>query len=93
MNALVKNKLEIFNLLKHVQKSKQLIALSFDSLPQYCLTTLLDVHHDAEILIFDEPNPKLTNKLIETKKNSKSTVFLLINLLLEKLFQNASRPS
>jgi c-di-GMP-binding flagellar brake protein YcgR len=69
-NALIKDKLEIFNLLKNIQKSKQLIALSFESLPQYCLTSLLDVHHDAKILMFDEPNPQLSDKLAKTKNEA-----------------------
>ena len=66
-NALIKDKLEIFNLLKNIQKSKQLITLSFESLPQYCLTSLLDVHHDNKVLMFDEPNPQLSEKLVKTK--------------------------
>lgn len=57
----VKNTLEIYNLLKNIQKSKQLISLSFKSLPQLCLTSLLDVQQDKQILIFDEPNPALAS--------------------------------
>jgi len=69
-DALIKDKLEIFNLLKNIQKSRQLIALSFDSLPQHCLTSLLEVHHDTKILMFDETNPQLSDKLTETKREA-----------------------
>jgi len=75
-SALVKNTLEIFNLLKNIKKSKQLISLSFASLPQYCLTSLLEVHHDTKTLIFDEPNPKLSSKLTDTKTKAKFTLKL-----------------
>lgn len=70
MSALVKNNLDIFNLLKNIQKSKQLISLSFESLPQHCLTSLLEVQYDAKVLIFDEPNPELSSKLIEKKEEA-----------------------
>lgn len=70
MSASIKNNLDIFNLLKNIQKSKQLISLSFDALPQYCLTSLLEVHYDAKVLKFDEPNPGLTSKLIEKKDHA-----------------------
>ena len=76
MSALIKNTLDIYNLLKQVQKSKQLISLSFESLPQHCLTSLLDVHYDAKVLIFDEPNPELSPKLIETKNEAKFSLKL-----------------
>lgn len=66
-NALIKDKLEIYNLLKNIQKSRQLISLSFDSLPQHCLTSLLEVNHDARVLAFDEPNPSLSEKLAKSK--------------------------
>ena len=70
MNARIKNQLDIFNLLKNIQKSKQLISLSFEGLPQYCLTTLLDVHYDARVLKFDEPNPELHPKILEQKTHA-----------------------
>lgn len=73
---LIKNKLEIYNLLKKVQKSKQLISLSFDSLPQYCLTSLLEVHYDAEVLIFDEPNPQVSSSQIDSKKEAEFSLKL-----------------
>lgn len=66
--TLIKEPLEIYNLLKNIQKSKQLISLSFKSQPQYCLTTLLEVHHDTKVLIFDEPNPKLTSQLMKDEE-------------------------
>ncbi len=75
-SALVNNALEIFNLLKNIEKSKQLISLSFESLPQYCLTSLLEVHHDTKILIFDEPNPQPSSKLTDTKAKAKFTLKL-----------------
>ncbi len=75
-SALVNNALEIFNLLKNIQKSKQLISLSFASLPQYCLTSLLEVHHDTKILIFDEPNPQPSSRLTKTKEKAKFTLKL-----------------
>ena len=70
MSAHIKNKLEIYNLLQKIRKSKQLISLSFESLPQHCLTSLLDVHHDAKVLIFDEPNPEVSAKLLEAKNEA-----------------------
>lgn len=70
MSASIKNDLDIFNLLKNIQKSKQLISLSFDALPQHCITSLLDVHYDAKVLKFDEPNPELSPRIIETKKHA-----------------------
>jgi len=70
MSASIKNNLDIYNLLKNIEKSKQLITLSFDALPQHCLTSLLQVHYDARVLKFDEPNPALSNTLIETKKDA-----------------------
>jgi len=78
-HAQVINTLEIYNLLKNIQKSKQLISLSFKSLPQLCLTSLLDVQQDNKILIFDEPNPALTSTQIE-KRNE-----VEFSLKLEKL--------
>ncbi|MCK4864733.1 MAG: flagellar brake protein [Gammaproteobacteria bacterium] len=75
-SVLVNNALEIFNLLKNIQKSKQLISLSFSSLPQYCLTSLLEVHHDTKTLIFDEPNPLPSSKLTDSKAKAKFTLKL-----------------
>lgn len=69
-NDLIKDKIEIYNLLKNIQKSNQLISLSFESLPQYGITSLLEVHHDSEILIFDEPNPQLSSKLTSVKNEA-----------------------
>ena len=66
-SALIKTPLEIYNLLKNIHKSKQLITLSFKSLPQHCLTSLLEVQHDTQELIFDEPNPMLSSKILSTK--------------------------
>ena len=75
----VTSTLEIYNLLKNIQKSKQLISLSFDSLPQYSLTSLLEVQHDTKVLIFDEPNPLPSKKLLSTKNEAN------FSLKLEKL--------
>ena len=75
----VTNSLEIYNLLKNIQKSKQLISLSLDSLPQYSLTSLLEVNHDTKVLIFDEPNPLPNQKLLATKNEAE------FSLKLEKL--------
>lgn len=78
-NALIKDDLEIYSLLKKVQKSKQLISLSFDSLPNQSLTSLIEVHYDSKVLVFDEPNPQLTSKLIVSKHEAE------FSLTLEKL--------
>lgn len=51
---------ELFNLLKSIQKSRQLISYSFNSLPDLGLTSLLEINNDN--LIFDEPNPPLIIK-------------------------------
>lgn len=75
-NHRVNNTLEIFNLLKKIQKSNQLIALSFESLPQYCLTSLLEVSHDSKTLIFDEPNPQPSSKLTNKKNKAKFSLKL-----------------
>lgn len=64
----VESALEIFNLLKKIQKSRQLIELSFESPPQQYLTSLLSVQRDEKTLIFDEPNPQLSSKLTESVK-------------------------
>ena len=45
-------------------------------MPQYCLTSLLEVHHDTKILIFDEPNPQPSSKLTNTKSKAKFTLKL-----------------
>jgi len=75
-SSLVINTLEIYNLLKNIQKSKQLISLSFESLPQHCLTSLLEVQYDERILIFDEPNPPLSPKLLELKNEAEFSLKL-----------------
>ncbi len=75
-NSLIKNTLEIYNLLKKIQKSKQLISLSFRSLPQYSLTSLLEVHYDEKTLIFDEPNPQPGSKLINIKNEAEFSLKL-----------------
>lgn len=62
------NKLEIFNLLKRIQKSKCFISLSLPALPQCGLTTLLDIHHDAQVLVFDEANPSIHAQTLNAKK-------------------------
>ena len=74
--AIVNNALEIFNLLKRIQKSKQLIELSFESLPQYCLTSLLEVNHDTKTLMFDEPNLPVSTQLTNNKPMGKFTLKL-----------------
>jgi len=70
-SVIVKNSLDIFNLLKKIQKSKQLIELSFESLPQYSLTSLLEVDHKQKTLVFDEPNPLPSTQLTNKKTNVK----------------------
>ena len=72
----VTDTLEIYNLLKNIQKSRQLISISFDSLPQHCLTSLLEVHHDTKVLVFDEPHPQLSSSLIKTKSNAEFSLKL-----------------
>ena len=91
------NTLEIYNLLKNIQKSKQLISLSFKSLPQLCLTSLLDVQQDKQILIFDEPNPALTSTQIEKRnevefslKLKKLPVIFKTNLIPNKTEKNTN---
>jgi len=75
-STLVKTPLETYNLLKRIQKSKQLIALSFKALPKHSLTSLLEVHHDTKVLIFDEPNPALSSKLISSKDEAEFSLKL-----------------
>lgn len=75
-NTAIKNKLEIISLLRRIHKSKQMISLSFASLPQHSLTSLLEVHHDARVLVFDEPNPEVSDKLIENKKEAEFSMKL-----------------
>lgn len=75
----IKNSFEIAHLLKNIQKSKQLISLSFKSLPKLCLTSLLDVQQEKNILIFDEPNPALT--LQKTDKRKEVEFLLKLNKL------------
>jgi len=74
--ALITGLLESYNLLKKIQKSKQLISISFESLPQHCLTSLLEVHYDTKVLIFDEPNPSLSPKLIASKDEAEFSLKL-----------------
>ena len=78
-SALITSPLEIYNLLKNIEKSKQLIGISFESLPKHCLTSLLEVRHDTKVLIFDEPHPQLSSTLMATKKEA------TFSLTLEKL--------
>ena len=90
----IKNKLEIFNLLKNIQKSRQIISVSFDSLPHHCITLLLDIHHGAKILVFDETNPKISQKLIENKSHAEFSL-KLDNLPIKfksKLISNNYKP-
>jgi len=70
------NSLEIISLLKRIQSSKQLVSLSFKSLPQYCLTSLLEVHADTKVLVFDEPNPQVSKKLLHSKNAAKFSLKL-----------------
>jgi c-di-GMP-binding flagellar brake protein YcgR len=93
-NALLVDNTEIFNLLKNIQKSKQLISVSFESLPLYCLTILLDVHHDARVLIFDESNPKISDKLIKNKTEAEFSLKLerLPVVFKSKLISNTKKP-
>lgn len=72
----INNENEIYLLLKNIQQSKQLISLSFKSLPSLCLTSLLDVDKDHQILVFDEPNPILTTKKINNKTIAKLSLKL-----------------
>ena len=75
----VKDSIEIYNLLKNIQKSKQLISLSCKSLPQLCLTSLLEVQEDKNILTFDEPNPSISQEQLE-KRNEVEFSLKLQNL-------------
>ena len=72
----ITDSLEIFSLLKRIQKAKQLISLSFESLPRYALTSLLEIHHDTNVLVFDEPNPAVSNKLITAKNEAEFSLKL-----------------
>lgn len=83
-NAFVTSPLEIFSLLNRIQKSRQLISITFDGLPQHCLTSLLEVNHETQTLVFDEPNPSISSKLIATKKTAQ------FSLKLEQLTINFS---
>ena len=65
--ASIKDALEKLSLLNTIQKSNQLISLSFTSLPQHCLTSLLEVNHKENTLLFDEPNITLSEKLLKSK--------------------------
>ena len=75
-NAVILSSLEIYNLLKTIQKSKQLISLSFEALPEHCLTSLIEVHHETKVLIFDEPYPALSDKLIASKDEAEFSLKL-----------------
>ncbi len=75
-HTFIKSSLEIYNLLKTIQKSRQLISLSFESLPKHCLTSLLEVHHGTQVLIFDEPYPVLSDKLVATKDEAEFSLKL-----------------
>lgn len=90
----IKKKLEIFNLLKNIQKSRQNISVSFESLPNHCITLLLDIHHGAKILVFDETNPKISQKLLENKSHAEFSL-KLDNLPIKfksKLISNKYKP-
>ena len=63
----IKDTLEKLSLLNTIQKSNQLISLSFTSLPQHCLTSLLEVNNKENILLFDEPNIVVSQKTLESK--------------------------
>lgn len=66
----IKSTYEIIHLLKNIQKSKQLISLSFKSLPNLCLTSLLEIQEEKkQILIFDEPNPAINLKRNNLKED------------------------
>lgn len=75
-NAFITSSLDILSLLNRIHKSRQLISITFDALPQHCLTSLLEVNHDSKILVFDEPNPAISSKLIATKKTAKFSLKL-----------------
>jgi len=75
-NSRLTNNLEIFNLLKRIQKSRQLISVSFKSLPQHCLTALIDVQHEEKILVFDEPNPGMSAQLVNSKNKAEFSLKL-----------------
>jgi len=94
-NYLIKDKLEVFNLIKSIQKSRQLISVSFKALPKYCLTLLLDIHKDADILVFDESNPKVTTKLIENKNEAEFSLKLeqLPVIFKSELIVNNNKPN
>ena len=94
-NHLIKDKLEVFNLIKSIQKSRQLISVSFKALPKYCLTLLLDIHKDAGILVFDETNPKITTKLIENKNEAEFSLKLeqLPVIFKSELIVNNNNPN
>lgn len=90
----IKKELEIFNLLKNIQKSRQIISVSFDGLPNHCITLLLDIHHGANILVFDETNPALPPRLIENKGHAEFSL-KLNNVPVKfksKLLSNKNKP-
>ncbi len=75
-NELVKSPLQIYNLLKNILKSRQMIDVSFAGLPQYCLTSLLEVDNERKVLHFDEPNPLPDYKLLENKTEARFSLRL-----------------
>ena len=77
--ALITSPLELLSLLKRIQKSKQLISVTFDSYQQPLLTSLLEVNFHTKTLIFDEPNPLPEQKILATKNEAE------FSLKLEKL--------
>ncbi len=68
--AYIKNPIEIYNLLKNIQKSRQIIAVSFGSNYPQSLTSLLEVNHNKKTLLLDEPNPALNSKLMALANNA-----------------------
>lgn len=69
-SAYIHNPIEIYNLLKNIQKSRQIIAVSFGSNYPQSLTSLLEVNHNKKTLLFDEPNPVLNSKQMELANNA-----------------------
>lgn len=76
LNDYVTNRLQIYSLLQRIHKSNQLISLSFESLPHYCITALLDLHPDAKVLVFDEANPEISETLLNTKNTAEFSLKL-----------------
>lgn len=57
--AYLHDPIEIYNLLKNIQKSRQQIGMTVDTSSTQSLTSLINVDMQAKILLFDEPNPGL----------------------------------